>query len=186
MKRIIIAAAFIGLTTAAQAQNTQNASSTATQTVQLSLSNALEISFVSTNNANGTTVTLPFTTVSHYANGVESTEQQLRVRSNKNFTVTVKTNNNNFMYSNGGTSYTYNMPASVLGLQITDNNTGGQLGQGFSSSSYKALSANVQNLITNASNGGNQTFSVKYKATPGFAYPAGTYTTDVIYTATQQ
>jgi len=24
-----------------------------------------------------------------------------------------------------------------------------------------------------------------YQATPGFSYPAGTYTTDVVYTATQ-
>jgi hypothetical protein len=41
-------------------------------------------------------------------------------------------------------------------------------------------------MINSASKGGNQTFEVKYKATPGFAYPAGTYTTDVVYTATQE
>ncbi len=41
-------------------------------------------------------------------------------------------------------------------------------------------------LISNGQNGGNQTFSVMYNATPGFAYPAGTYTVDVVYTATQQ
>ena len=184
-KIIIIAAAFIGFTSAAQAQNTQNATGSAQQTVQLNLSNALEISFVATN-GNGSTVTLPFTTVAHYANGVESTEQELKVRSNKKFNVTVKTSAGNFQFSNGGTVASSSMPTSVLGLVVSNNNTGGQLGQGFSASNYKALSATAQDLITNANNGGNQTFSVKYKATPGFAYPAGTYTTDVIYTATQQ
>ncbi len=185
-KIIIIAAAFIGFTTAANAQNTQNASANASQTVQLQLSNALEISFTSNNNATGSTVSLPFSAVAHYANGVESTEQELKVRSNKNFTVTVKTNNANFTFSNGGSVSSSNMPVSVLGLALTDNSTGGQVGQGFSASTYKSLSNSAQSLITNANNGGNQTFAVKYKATPGFAYPAGTYTTDVVYTATQQ
>ena len=53
-KIIIIAAAFIGFTTAANAQS--NASSAASQTVQLSLSNALEITFTGNNSATGSTV----------------------------------------------------------------------------------------------------------------------------------
>ena len=181
-KIIIIAAAFIGFTSAANGQSTQ---SSAQQTVQLNLSNALEITF-SGSGTTGATVALPFTTADDYANGVESGAQTLKVRSNKNFTVTVKTSGANFMVSNGGSTATSSMPASVLGLMLTANNTGGQIGQGFSTSAYNALSATAANLITNATNGGNQTFAVKYKATPGFAYPAGTYTTDVIYTATQQ
>ncbi|MBL7683508.1 MAG: hypothetical protein JNK00_10655, partial [Flavipsychrobacter sp.] len=47
------------------------------------------------------------------------------------------------------------------------------------------LTSTAANLLTNCNNGGNQTFSVMYEATPGFAYPAGTYTVDVVYTATQ-
>ena len=46
--------------------------------------------------------------------------------------------------------------------------------------------APAASILTGASNGNNQTFSVKYKATPGFAYPAGVYAVDVTYTATQQ
>ncbi len=184
-KIIIIAAAFIGFTTAANAQNTQNASSNASQSVQLQLSNALEISFTSNNNATGTTVSLPFTTVAHYANGVESTEQELKVRSNKNFTVTVKAGGQHFNFSNGGSVNQSIMPVAILGLAVTDNNTGGQLGQGFGTN-YKSLSHQTQTLITNGDKGGNQKFTIQYKATPGFAYPAGTYTTDITYTATQQ
>jgi len=183
-KIIIIAAAFIGFTTAANAQS--NASSAASQTVQLSLSNALEITFTGNNSATGSTVALPFSTVNDYANGVESAAQEIKVRSNKDFTVTVKTSGANFMVTNGQNTSTSSMPASVLGVVVSANNTGGQLGQGFSATSYKSLSATATSIITGADRGGNQTFSVKYKATPGFAYPAGTYTTDVVYTATQQ
>ncbi|RYZ54008.1 MAG: hypothetical protein EOP49_06090 [Sphingobacteriales bacterium] len=185
-KIIIIAAALVSFTTAAFAQNTQNATSTASQTVQLNLSNALEITFNSNNSGTGATVALPFTTVTDYANGVESAPQELRVRSNKNFTVTVKTSTGNFNVTTGGNTASSNMPASVLGVLVAANNTGGAIGQGFSATAYNSLSATAANLITNANNGGNQTFSVKYKATPGFAYPAGTYSTDVVYTATQQ
>ena len=182
-KIIIIAAALIGISTVTKAQN---ASGTAQQSVQLGLSNALEITFVANNSATGATVSLPFTTADDYANGVESANQQLKVRSNKNFNVTVKTSGANFMVTNGGSTATSSMPASVLGVMVTNNSTGGQLGQGFSSSSYKSLASTAANLITNANNGNNQNFTIKYKATPGFGYTAGTYSTDVVYTATQQ
>ncbi|MBS1776653.1 MAG: hypothetical protein JSS64_10290, partial [Bacteroidetes bacterium] len=74
MKKIIIAtAAIIGFATAANAQapSTANVSGTATQTVQLALSNALEITFVANNSATGATVSIPFTTADDYQNGVE-------------------------------------------------------------------------------------------------------------------
>ncbi|MCB0700871.1 MAG: hypothetical protein KDC11_13515, partial [Chitinophagaceae bacterium] len=64
--------------------------------------------------------------------------------------------------------------------------TGGSIANPFSNSAYATLSSSDQDLITTADRGGNQTFSVKYKATPGFAYPAGTYSVDVVYTATQE
>ena len=90
MKKIIIAAtAILGFTSASFAQS--NASGTASQTVQLALSNALEITFTGNGSATGGTVTIPFTTVNDYANGVESAAQEIKIRSNKNFGVTVKT-----------------------------------------------------------------------------------------------
>ncbi len=185
MKKIIIAAtAILGFASASFAQS--NASGTASQTVQLALSNALEITFTGNGSATGGTVTIPFTTVNDYANGVESAAQEIKIRSNKNFGVTVKTSTANFSVTNAGVTTTSTMPASVLGVKVSANATGGSIASGFSSSAYNSLSATAANLISNATYGGNQTFSVMYKATPGFAYPAGTYATDVVYTATQQ
>ena len=182
MKKIILAAAgLLTISSAAMAQTSANA----TQTVNLILANTIELTFTGSGTATGTTVNLPFNTVSDYANGVTSTDQQLKVRSNKNFGVTVKSNSANFTYS-GTTSPAPIMPVSgVLGLMVSANGTGGAVAAPFSTSTYATITGSNQNLLNTASNGGNQTFSVKYYANPGFAYPAGTYTTDVVYTATQ-
>ena len=159
---------------------------TAQQTVQLALSNALEITFTSNGSATGGTVTLPFTSVNDYANGVESGVQEIKIRSNKNFGVNVKTSTANFSVTTNGVTSPSSMPTSVLGVEVTANATGGSIASGFSFSTYSSLSSTAANLIENATYGGNQTFSVKYKATPGFAYSEGTYAADVVYTATQQ
>ncbi|MBS1773333.1 MAG: hypothetical protein JST82_10775 [Bacteroidetes bacterium] len=175
----IIALSAIGFGASAQT------SSTATQTVNLSLSNAIEITFTGSGTATGAAVTLTFTTVNDYANGVESAAQQLKVRSNKNYKVDVKTNAANFTYS-GSTTPAPSMPVSgVLGLKVSANGTSGTVTSPFSTSSYSTLSSTSANLLNNCVNGGNQLFSIMYQATPGFAYPAGTYTVDVVYTATQ-
>ena len=183
-KIIIIAAAFIGFTTAASAQT--NASTTAQQTVELGLSNTIDITFTGSGTATGGTVTLPFATVTDYANGVESAAQQLKVRSNKIFNVTVAASAANFSVTNNGTTSVSTMPvAGVLDLMVSSNQAGGTIAPGYSSYGG-GLSTAAASILTGASNGNNQTFSVKYKATPGFAYPAGVYAVDVIYTATQQ
>ena len=128
-KIIIIAAAFIALNTAA---NAQSANSSASQTVTLNLTDA---------------------------------------------------NSTNFSYT-GATSPAPTMPvASVLSTKVSANSTGGSIGSGFSA--YKAITTSNQDIITGATAGGNNLFSVQYEAQPGFAYPAGTYTVDVVYTATQ-
>ncbi len=181
MKKVFAIAA---LTIAGFASKAQVAS-TATQTVNLNLSNAIELTFTGSNSATGAAVNLAFNTVNDYANGVASSAQELKVRSNKKFGVTVKTNNASFSYT-GTTSPAPVMPVSgVLALKVSANATGGTIATPFSASAYNGLSNTAANLITNANNGGNQTFSVMYNATPGFAYPAGTYTVDVVYTATQ-
>ena len=181
-KIIIIAASFLAFTSAA---NAQSASATATQQTSLALTDAIAITFTGSGTATGTAVSLPFTTVADYANGVTSAAQQLKVQSNKNFTVTVNTNAANFTYS-GSTTPAPSMPVNgVLGIEVTANATGGSIASPFSSSAYSTLTSTSQNLLTTCSRGGNQTFSVQYQATPGFAYPSGTYTTSVVYTATQ-
>lgn len=167
------------------AASAQNKSSSASQTVILSLSDAIEITFTGTGTGTGTDVTIPFATVNDYANGVESAAQELKVASNKKFTVSVKSSAQHFSYS-GSTHPAPVMPvANVLGIKVTANTTGGTVASPFSTANYAYVSRNAQDLIKNGNNGGNQKFSIKYKATPGFAYPAGTYTVNVIYTATQ-
>jgi len=181
MKKIIIlSAAVLGLNMGAHAQ----ATSSANQNVALSLANAIAITFVSTGTATGTAVTIPFATVSDYTNGVTSSAQQLKVQSNKIFNVTVNANAANFTYS-GATTPSPTMPVSgVLAAQVTANGTGGTIATAFNSA-YGGLTSTAQSMISTCANGGNQTFSVQYQATPGFAYPAGTYTTNVVYTVTQ-
>ncbi len=96
MKKIIIlSATILGFNMAANAQ----ATSAANQNVALSLSNAIAITFVSTGNATGSALSLPFTTVADYTNGVTSSAQQIKVQSNKAFNVTMNANAANFTYS---------------------------------------------------------------------------------------
>ena len=183
-KLFLIAVAGIIFQSATFAQS--NASGTAQQNVQLALSNALEIKFLSNNSTTGNTVTLPFTTVNDFQTGVTSSDINLYVRSNKNFSVTVNSSSNQFAYSGSATQNTNMSVPSVLGIMVTSNNTGGSIGNQFSSSSYNNINSNSKTLFQNCTYGGNQNFTVKYKATPGFNNPAGTYSIDVIYTATQQ
>jgi hypothetical protein len=179
-KIVIIAASLVSFGFAANAQ----VNSAAQQQVNLSLANAIEITFTSSGTATGDPVTMSFATVSDYSNGVESSAQELQVKSNKDFKVEVKANATNFSYT-GATTPAPAMPVlNVLNLMVPTNNTGGTVAGNFGTA-YTSITDANQNLITGATKGGAQTFEVQYKATPGFAYPAGTYTVDVVYTATQ-
>jgi len=156
----------------------QQASSSASQSAILSMSDAIDISFVSVN-----TVNLQFTTVNDYANGVESGDKTILVRSNQKFNVRVKAQSSKFSYA-GSISPAPNMPVSpVLKLKVTANNTGGTISSGFNN--YQSPSTSGSKIINNARAGGNNTFSVKYFANPGFTYPAGIYSVDIVYTATK-
>lgn len=162
----------------------QNASSSASQTTNLQLTNAIEISFTATGNSTGSTVNMNFNTVNDYANGIESAQYQIRVRSNRKFDIEMEASSDYFTYS-GTTSPAPQMRVKdVLDMKITSNNTGGQINGGYHQ--YKHVEGNNDKRILNdCDNGANQTFSVQYRATPGFDYPAGTYTITMIYTATQ-
>ncbi len=179
MKKVILfALTLLSITAASYAQNaTQGAS----QTTNLALSNAIEIKFYSS--YYGGTQTMSFNNVNDYANGKSTGWQILIVRSNKDYDITVKTNSANFSYS-GSTSPAPVMPVSVLSVGNFYNGTGGTVSNVFNNK-YAPLSASDQTLISNGQNGSFQYFFTRYKATPGFAYPAGTYTTEVVYTATQ-
>ena len=182
MKKIALFATILTLFTSAT--YAQLANTSASQTTNLVLTNAIDMTFTATGTATGPLVSLPFTTTNDYANGVASSAQQLKVRSNKNFNVTVKSNATNFSYT-GTTTPAPVMPvASVLDVKVSANGTGGAIAGTFAN--YSDITTTAQNIITGGTYGGNQTFSVMYQATPGWSYPAGTYAVDVTYTATQQ
>jgi hypothetical protein len=181
MKKLFSVALLSALGYAANAQQ----SSSASQAVQLQLNNVIDITFTANGSDVGPLVEMPFSTINDYVNGVESANQEIRVRSNKAFNVFVRTNAEFFSYT-GGATPTPSMPvAGVLSLIVVSDLTGGTVPGPFSTSTYYTLRDFNQDLINNGTIGSNQLFTVKYKATPGFSYPAGVYDIGVVYTATQ-
>lgn len=180
LKKIIVISLLALCSIAAQAQNDAASGS---QTANLNLSDAIDISFVSST----TVQNIEFNSLNDLINGVETAEHELRVRSNKKFKVTVKPSSRNFTYSGSYVLNTLLRVSNVMKIAVTDNNTGGtqpffaQL-TGWQSFSYFGWPTT---LLNNCDAGGNQTFKVKYKATPGVNAVAGTYTVDMVYTATQ-
>ncbi len=71
----------------------------------------------------------------------------------------------------------------VLKMKVVSNNTGGTVTSGYNSYKVPPTSSGVK-IINQGQAGGNSTFSVKYFANPGFNYPAGSYSVDIVYTAT--
>ncbi|MEZ5017123.1 MAG: hypothetical protein R2800_08710 [Flavipsychrobacter sp.] len=182
MKQLIIIIAALTVTTATLAQNANTA---ATQSAKLALSNAIDISFVNNGTSTGATTTLSFNTVNDYANGVESAPIYLKVRSNKKFIVKAKTNSNKFTYAGSESPAPSMNVQNNLFIKVVSNNTGGNVPNAVNNV-YKTLKKSNRKIINNGTPGGNNTFAVQYKADPGFEFPAGTYTVDVVYTATQK
>lgn len=182
MKKTLVSLAMVlTFLTSANAQNQANQTSTGAQTTKLALSNAIDISYYSS--FYGGTQNMVFNNVNDYANGVTTNWQILIVKTNKNFNVTVKTTSSNFTYS-GNTTPAPVMPVAALNVGLFSNGTGGTASNTFRNR-YAPLSGSEQTLITDGRKGSFQYFFTRYKATPGFAYPAGTYTAEVVYTATQ-
>lgn len=179
---LIVLSAFFCLPVIAQ----NNGSNSSQHRVELALNNALMIYFADNNSSTGQTVTLTFNNVSDFENGVESGNIDLVVKSNKKFDVSVNTSDNQFDYTGSASQNTNMSIPAVLKLKVITNNTGGSISNQFSNANYFHLNQNSRPLLQDCNNGNAQTFSVKYKATPGFNYPVGVYTTQVIYTATQQ
>lgn len=182
MKKIVLLAVILAcFNTVVNAQDQENKTATATQNAKLSLSNAIAISFVDGGTSTGGAVTMAFQSVTDYANGVTSGEYEMLVQSNKNFNVSMKTDAHNFSYNGTTTPAPQVQISNVLSMMVTENKTGGSL----SYNNFASIPSGSATIINWGSPGGNRTFKVKYKATPGFALPAGTYTANVVYTATQ-
>jgi len=162
MKTILfITAALFAVFTSATAQS----SATASQTVTLTLQNAINIAFTS---ATGTSFI--FANTSDYQNGLTNTNAStLQVKSNRPWAVTVATATANF---SGPTAPAPAMPSNVLKVRLN----GG--------SSFSPLSTTSTSLTSGTR--GASSFSIDYNADPGFNYDAGSYSISVVYTATQQ
>ena len=162
MKKILtLAVVLLASFTAANAQSTSSAS----QTVSLTLQNAIDISITS---ATGTSFT--FDDVTKYGSGLTNANAStLQVKSNRPWAVTVKAAAATF---SGPAAPATQMPSTVLGVKLN----GG--------ASFSALSTTAASLTSGSR--GSSSFSIDYNANPGFSYDAGTYSLSVVYTATQQ
>ncbi len=178
MQRLVLLLVFIISFRHAAAQS---AGADAVQQVQLDLHNAIELSWVN-NNA----VHLSFKNTTDFEKGVVSDPQQLRVCSQQKFDITIRATAPHFTY-NGASTPQPAMPVDgVLSIRVLQNTTCGAIAAPFSLRNYHTIKNSDANLIINGERCSAENISVVYHAVPGFAYPPGVYTVDVIYTATQQ
>lgn len=184
MKKFTLILAFLAVAACSAYGQEHNEVGTATQSTSLVMSNAIDITFNSNGTATGDAVNLTFDDINDYANGVESSLIELKVRSNKKFHVWAKTGSSRFSY-NGSTSTDPRMSVNKLAIKVVNNNTGGTVPNSVNNK-YSNMSTSNKKLIDKGTAGGANTFAIQYKADPGYEFPAGTYTVSVIYTATQQ
>lgn len=146
----------------------------ATQTLSISLADVIDIRFEN-GQAAGPQLRMNFANAEDFYKGVESPLQKLKVRSNKDFTVSVRATTSSAASNN----------SSFVYLKVPENKTGGRLASNFSNNSYQPLTDNNLILLNDGQKGDDQTFSVQYKAKPGTTIDPGTYLVDVIFTATR-
>jgi hypothetical protein len=165
---------FLALTSGAFAQKAQKSGS-ASQTLNISFGDVIDIRFVSNDQKSGPLLQMTFNTADDYFHGIESPQQTLKVRSNKKFSVSVRAMNT----LNGGNQAV----PSFIYMKVPQNHTGGKIAAAFSSTTYQKLSNNNLVLLENGNKGDDQDFSVQYKAKPGSIVDPGVYNIDVVFTA---
>jgi hypothetical protein len=179
MKKIItLTVAFVSINLAANAQATDNKSVMA----KMDLTDAIDLAV--TNNATPPAVT--FLTPADFSDGknTSSTPTELLVRSTNKFSIKVRTNGNTFTYAGPNTPDAIPM-SSVLGLKIINNTTGGTIQSPYSTAAYQPIQSTDQPLISTGTNGDNQRFTVAFEFRPGFKFPGGLYTAEIVFTASQ-
>ncbi len=182
MKQFITIFILSCLAVTAKAQ--QEAGASAAQATQFSLSDVIEIVFADVNSENGNTIFMPFNNSHDFANGVTVADQELRVRANTEFKVSLKYDMSTFTYV-GAEKANAEMLRDALGVMVTSNNTGGQVAAPYSTADYATIGSADRDLLVNGQNGGNQRFAVKYKCQPKQVLPVGNYFINVVYTATK-
>jgi hypothetical protein len=173
LKRITLLTVFFA--TLASTSSFAQSSSTATQTVHIQVAPAIEI----------LTNTLTQILLNYYNNqgggkgkgkgnkmsdnNTYGNDQQIIVRSNKDFIVSVKSENNT-------------TDNDIL-LALAQNNTGGHAANAFSQNRFVPVSTTSQDLITNCAFGNERSFAVNYK-TKNNSNEQRLTKADIIYTAT--
>ena len=181
MKPITFIIAFLLLATVAGAQSS-NAGGT--QPIQLAMSDVVGVSVIGgSGSGGGSSVDIPMSGSAALANGVESPEIQVSLKGNTNFDISVQASSTAFTYTGTATSNTNMLVKDVLSIEVTANNTGGAVANGFAS--YQPIDGTTAKKMIAQGLSGSRTFAFKYKATPGFNYSAGLYTTSIVYTITK-
>lgn len=182
MKTLILAAfIFLSVGTA----TAQNAGRSASQNVQLGLTDVVSTGGFSGGGSGGNgggsgPVTFPLSGTGAMSQGVESPEIQVTMQSNAVYDVNVSSSTTDFTYTGGATFPVPMNVKDVLSFSITGNSTGGSVGNNFSQ--FQPIDGTNQKVAIVSGQPGVSTFSFKYKAQPGFSYPAGTYTTNIVFT----
>lgn len=163
MKSITLITILLSLITI-KAESQSNANSSAVTT--LTLNDVINISVI----AGPGTPNFTFSTIYDYTYGITHYNAvQITVSSTRNYNVTVKAATSNF--TNGGYE---TMPVSILGVRP------------YGGYSFITISTTDQTLFSNQSYTSGTTLYVDYNANPGISgYKAGTYSGNIIYTATQ-
>jgi hypothetical protein len=182
MKRIIAILLTGLIANTAIAQMGSNAA--AQQSATFALSDVIEIVFADVNSDNGSTVFMPFNSSQDFKNGVTVQDQELRVRTNTSFKVSLKADMSTFSYV-GSENVNSEALKDALGVMVTSNTTGGDVAAPYSTTAYAPIASADQDLVVNGNSGGNQRFAVKYKCAPKKALPVGNYYINVVYTATK-
>lgn len=180
MKKITLLFSFLfGSISAALAQSSA-VSRESIQPVQLTLADAIELTFPDGN----PTLSSSLSSVQDLSMGVELPPTNIKVRSNRTFKVDVATSTAAFVYSGNALAVPVLDATSAIKIMVVNNNTGGTpAANGWMT--LNTVCTAPKNLINNCDRGGNQTFSVKYKMTPGLNMPSGSYTIEMVFTATQ-
>lgn len=184
IKKFLLAFVSIWATEEAVAQN---ANSGAVQKANLNLSEVVGVSLPDDgggNGSGGSAVEMPISSMNGLSEGIESPALKIKLQSTTPFDISISASSNTFIYSGSSSFGTTMNVADVLAVMITQNATGGSVAGGFGQ--YKSVTGTIKQPIITSGQPGERSFEFKYKAIPGFEYPAGTYTTDIIYTITKR
>ena len=153
------------------------------QSATVKLKNIFSASVGSSNGQGGANVQIPIYGANALRNGIESSEMEVTLLCTSDFHISIASSSTNFLYTGPSTNNPIMPVKDVLSIIITENKTNGTISNGFNQ--YKNISKTAKQII-NSGQLGIRSFKFKYKAIPGFLYPAGNYSTDIIYTVVKK